>query len=455
MPLKSMHWKTTLAAAMVALLTMPTVHGQVMCPSVSNLDTTTNCDTGQALVSWTNPILYDSFQVRAIDPMTLMVVAQVILPVTPGMAQPTSVALDLPPGNFGVQVVSTCPAGTTSMTAVPHNHLAGLVDRTNVVLEVASAGMIDSAGGWMSFFTLSTKNFIRADGFDEICAEQLGPGDVVWVCCGTFPNNYALTQSDGQLLADLILAGVGVYIEGADIWGFDNLTPFANYDGVAGRLGDGNVVPDGDDSCAQITGLAHATLDLTGWTEAYDGDSTSDDSTDRLFPTGTGPFATDLLGDNAGPVIRKTNGPPDSHYDVAIYYRTEFPFVPGVPGEPGKVLNNSIELGQSDDSTKTEVMLHFKTGFAPFIRGDCSGDGTCNLADVIVLLQHLFLGTEEPLCLDACDANDNGGLDIGDAFYKLQFLFAAGAAPPAPAPSDGCGLDPTLDGLDCLTTAGC
>ena len=42
----------------------------------------------------------------------------------------------------------------------------------------------------------------------------------------------------------------------------------------------------------------------------------------------------------------------------------------------------------------------------------------------------------------------------GHTIYKLSFLFTGGSPPPAP--TGGCGTDPTPDGLDCLfPTVGC
>jgi YD repeat-containing protein len=83
-----------------------------------------------------------------------------------------------------------------------------------------------------------------------------------------------------------------------------------------------------------------------------------------------------------------------------------------------------------------------------FVRADCDQSLTLDITDPIAILGYLFLGTREPTCLDACDANDSGSVDIADAIFTLSFLFLGGASPPPPHPFDA--PDPTLDGLSCL-----
>ena len=81
-----------------------------------------------------------------------------------------------------------------------------------------------------------------------------------------------------------------------------------------------------------------------------------------------------------------------------------------------------------------------------FLRGDSNADGTLDLSDGVSVLNHLFLGTAAPACLDAADANDDGKIDLSDAVFDVGYLFLGAAAPPAPGP-DACGSDPTQDGL--------
>jgi hypothetical protein len=79
-----------------------------------------------------------------------------------------------------------------------------------------------------------------------------------------------------------------------------------------------------------------------------------------------------------------------------------------------------------------------------FKRGDSNRDGGVNIADAVYILQNLFAQGPAILCPDAADSNDDEGVNIADAVYILQNLFAQGPPMPAPGPDD-CGPDTTGD----------
>ena len=71
------------------------------------------------------------------------------------------------------------------------------------------------------------------------------------------------------------------------------------------------------------------------------------------------------------------------------------------------------------------------------------------------LLAFLFAGNQALPCLDAADTDDSGKLDIADAIWTFNWLFAGDAAPADPGPDD-CGNDPTAnDSLDCAAFGAC
>ncbi len=94
-----------------------------------------------------------------------------------------------------------------------------------------------------------------------------------------------------------------------------------------------------------------------------------------------------------------------------------------------------------------------------FARGDSDSSGEVNLSDGVKVLNFLFLGLEEPECIDAADANDDGSLDLSDAVRIFGWLFLGDPAPPDPTPSatvyvsEDCAIDPTEDPLGCAVTA--
>jgi hypothetical protein len=80
----------------------------------------------------------------------------------------------------------------------------------------------------------------------------------------------------------------------------------------------------------------------------------------------------------------------------------------------------------------------------PFIRGDVNLNGILEMGDAISCVGYLFnLGWFGPTsCLEAMDANDSDSVNMADAIYILQYLFAYGT--PIPAPYPECGYDSTL-----------
>jgi hypothetical protein len=73
----------------------------------------------------------------------------------------------------------------------------------------------------------------------------------------------------------------------------------------------------------------------------------------------------------------------------------------------------------------------------PFKRGDANADGGVNIADASFVLNFLFLGGREPPCVVAADSNGDGNVNIADASFTLNFLFLGGREPPAPHPDCG------------------
>jgi hypothetical protein len=88
-----------------------------------------------------------------------------------------------------------------------------------------------------------------------------------------------------------------------------------------------------------------------------------------------------------------------------------------------------------------------------FSRGDSDGNGKINVIDAILIIQ-IKVGnlSAKFACDDVLDADDSGTVTVTDAIPVLQWVFAKGAALPAPFLT--CGLDGTNDALSC-TQANC
>jgi hypothetical protein len=91
--------------------------------------------------------------------------------------------------------------------------------------------------------------------------------------------------------------------------------------------------------------------------------------------------------------------------------------------------------------------------FPKFKRGDPNSDNQVNIADAVHTLSHLFRHEPAATCLDTADANDDGKMDIADAIAVLSHLFAHTG--PLPEPFGSCGIDPTIDDLNCASYTPC
>lgn len=91
-----------------------------------------------------------------------------------------------------------------------------------------------------------------------------------------------------------------------------------------------------------------------------------------------------------------------------------------------------------------------------FVRGDCNFSTTSgtpvDIADAAAMVGFFFLEAANHFpapCEDACDANDDGLLDVADVVFILEYMFVAGSPPPPdPGPLEP-GFDPTEDDLGC------
>ncbi len=107
-----------------------------------------------------------------------------------------------------------------------------------------------------------------------------------------------------------------------------------------------------------------------------------------------------------------------------------------------------------------EVTFCELTGFpvvasSGFRRGDADDNGLVQLADAIFILNHLFAGGPAYTCADAADADNDGAVGQTDAIVVLRHLFGGGAAPPAPG-IETCGPDPDPDdGNGCEAYTSC
>jgi hypothetical protein len=115
-------------------------------------------------------------------------------------------------------------------------------------------------------------------------------------------------------------------------------------------------------------------------------------------------------------------------------------------------------LVSTTNNTCTSVLTGVVPGFSdfsvalppelvPFRRADANSDKRVDIADGIMILGCMFLGTACPTCPDASDVNDDSMVDIADALSIFNYQFLGGSEPAPPGPLEP-GLDPTEDDLE-------
>jgi hypothetical protein len=86
---------------------------------------------------------------------------------------------------------------------------------------------------------------------------------------------------------------------------------------------------------------------------------------------------------------------------------------------------SAIGISGSDNYTMEAGYVH-----ASFVmRGDANADEAIDIADVMYLINYLFIGGSGPCPMEAGDANCDGFVDVADIMYLTNYLFIGGSPP--------------------------
>jgi hypothetical protein len=72
--------------------------------------------------------------------------------------------------------------------------------------------------------------------------------------------------------------------------------------------------------------------------------------------------------------------------------------------------------------------VYFKKGYWYF-RGDVNRDRLVDIADIMHLINYLFIGGIPPNVFESGDVNGDGDIDTGDVVYLINYLFVGGSPP--------------------------
>jgi hypothetical protein len=308
-----------------------------------------------------------------------------------------------------------------------------------------------------------------------------GDVDLVTGNKGNFDISVLLNNGDGTFAprSDYPGGGVGESIFSADLDGDGDIdlatgatVLFNNGDGTFAPYSD---VPAGLRVCAgDLDG--DGDLDLAGAATDVsillnNGDGTF--FTDSVYPVGGGPraiFAADLDGDgdldlatgNQGSddvsvLLNNGDGTFDPHslypvtdepcgvtaYDlegdgdldlVTVSYWYDPPSLllnngDGTFGPYSTAIGGGMAVFAADLDNDGDMDLAAGGRYGPVtalfnqIAGDCNGDEVIDIADVVHLINYLFIDGPAPFPLPAGDANRDGTVDVGDVTYLINYLF--------------------------------
>jgi hypothetical protein len=93
----------------------------------------------------------------------------------------------------------------------------------------------------------------------------------------------------------------------------------------------------------------------------------------------------------------------------------------------GKITGSSTSYPTYQDWIGGETDAVVTT--VPYVCGDVTCDGEVDIADVMYLINYLFIGGSAPNPLVAGDANSDGVVDVADVMRLINYLFMEGSPP--------------------------
>jgi hypothetical protein len=99
---------------------------------------------------------------------------------------------------------------------------------------------------------------------------------------------------------------------------------------------------------------------------------------------------------------------------------TSYKLMVSAGGQPSPIGNGN--------STHYKLMAGY-VGATFVQRGDANADAVISSADVVYLINYLFIGGPEPMPLEAGDPNCDGAVSSADVVYLINYLFIGGPPP--------------------------
>lgn len=427
------------------------------CADPGQLDCYYNCLTDNVVLSWVNADNYVFFEVERDG----VVIASGLPGSTTNFLHPTPT-----PGAGTYRIVATCANGWQSdviCTVEVPTPASELILALEGGQSAGLLGAIDSGAALRDALTSIGRDvtLLRDDFLNYPCFPALlANADNIWVMTGTWPNDYRLSAAEGDALATYASSGKNIYLEGGDHWAFSHIASNLDFrdgieDGTALDGADELTVLDGQDALS--FGVDFSVFPAVPYLQDRPGQN---DYNDQILTSGTTPGVTPDQVSKIDVIWR-------NHDDMA---GLEGDFITGTAAEDifgSVVICCTWEFG-GFGGNQVQLAARYLDLFGistevPFVRGNCNGhvDSVVNLVDAVHLIGALFpqdltgdgvVDPNEIVCHDACDATNDGSLNILDVVVILMSVFGS---PPtqlsAPNSATGCGFDPVdvTDNLSC------
>ncbi len=118
------------------------------------------------------------------------------------------------------------------------------------------------------------------------------------------------------------------------------------------------------------------------------------------------------------------------------------PYAPDAPfpiddcNDNGVLDDIDIDEGVADDANGNFIPDECEGYVPPGECGDANGDGDINVSDAVWIINYVFAGGAPPEPLDIGDTNCDGDVNVSDAVWIINFVFAGGN-PPCDLEGDG------------------
>jgi len=302
-------------------------------------------------------------------------------------------------------------------TAIPSSTPANNFAMSNTYADTTEISFNDSYLGFIRPFSVVTETL------------QLAPSSALNILADNFGANMSITlrSPSGVIFDSTDTSGSYTEVEGLISYTIPNPTPGAWFINItAGALADTVspyfVVAEMEDGIEMTTSIS------SSFVEARDSVLIFSKLVEAGSPITCASVTCEGFTDSAGLALSLTlrdNGTwPDATANDGIYSAA------WIPQDSLGSINILVKSqGNIPQFHRESVLNTFVTSRPTWICGDVDGEGTVNIADVVFLIDYIFMGGAAPQPISLGDVDCSGSINIADVVRLIAYIFSHGAAP--------------------------